>query len=63
MLSILVTLLIVCLIFGVVYWIISLIPLPAPFGRVAQVIVAVIFLIYLLYMLLPYAGFAHPLVR
>ena len=62
MISVLITLLIVCIIFGVVYWIITLIPLPDPFRRIAQVIVAVIFLIYLLYLLLPYAG-VHPLLR
>jgi hypothetical protein len=59
--SILITLLVLCLIFGLVWWIITLIPLPAPFGRVAQVIVAVIFLIIVIYMLLPLAG--HPLLR
>lgn len=65
MLSILVTILVMCLIFGLIWWIISLIPLPAPFGQVARVVIAVIFVIYLIYMLLPLAGggFGHPLVR
>ena len=56
MISILVSLLVLCLIFGVVWWILTLIPLPAPFGRVAQVVLAVLFLIILIYMLLPLAG-------
>ena len=65
MISVLVTILVMCLIFGVVWWIITLIPLPAPFGRVAQVVIAVIFLIMLIYLLLPLAGggFGHPYVR
>jgi hypothetical protein len=63
--GLLVTILIMCIVFGVIWWILTLIPLPAPFGRVAQVVVAVIFLIWLLYLLLPLAGagFGHPFVR
>jgi hypothetical protein len=66
MISILVTLLVLCLIFGLIWWILGLIPLPAPFARVAQVVVAVIFLIILIYMLLPFigtAGVGHPFLR
>lgn len=62
MLSLLVTILVMCLIFGLIWWILSLIPLPAPFGQVARVVVAVIFCIWLIYLLLPYAG-VHPLLR
>ena len=61
-----ISLLILCLIFGVIWWVLTLIPLPAPFGRVAQVVLAVIFLIVLIYMLLPLAGgFGghHPYLR
>jgi hypothetical protein len=64
MLSVLITLLIMCLIFGVIWWVATLIPLPAPFGRVVQVIIAVIFLIWLIYLLLPLAGSGiHPVLR
>jgi hypothetical protein len=64
MLSLLVTILIMCLVFGLIWWIITLIPLPAPFAQVARVVIAVIFLIWVIYLLLPMAGgFGHPLVR
>ena len=44
---------------------ITLIPLPAPFGNVVRVVCALIFVIILIYMLLPLAGggFGHPLLR
>jgi hypothetical protein len=51
MISILITLLIVCLIAGVAIWAIGLIPLPAPFGVIARVVVGVIVLIYLIQLL------------
>ncbi len=56
MIGLLVQILIICLIFGVVWWVISLLPLPAPFGQVAQVVVALIFLLILISLLLPLAG-------
>ena len=55
MISVLLTLLVLCLIFGLTWWIITLIPLPAPFAQVARVVVAVIFLIVVIYTLLPLA--------
>jgi hypothetical protein len=66
MISILVTILVMCIIFGLLYWLISIIPLPAPFGQVARVVLAVIFVIWLIYLLLPLAGglgFSHPYYR
>lgn len=63
MLSILVSILVMCLVFGLIWWILSLIPLPAPFAQIARVVVAVIFCIWLIYLLVPYAGFGHPLLR
>jgi hypothetical protein len=56
MISLLVTILIMCLVFGLIWWILSLIPLPAPFGQVARVVVAVIFVIWLIYLLLGAVG-------
>ena len=44
MISLLIAVLILCLIFGVVWWIITLIPLPPPFRQIAQVVAAIIFL-------------------
>lgn len=63
MLSVLVTILIMCIIFAVIWWILTLIPIPGPFLQIARVVVAVIFLIWLLYLLVPYTGFGHPLLR
>ena len=61
MISVLVTILVLCLIFGLIWWIITLIPLPAPFGQVARVVVAVLFLLIVLYELLPLIN--HPMLR
>lgn len=61
MLSVLITILVLCLIFGLIWWIFTLIPLPAPFCQVARIIIAVIFLIVVIYELLPLIG--HPLLR
>lgn len=62
MISLLITLLIIVLIFGVAYWAISLLPLPPPFQIIAQVVIAIILLIVLLTYLLPLArhGVALP---
>ena len=59
--TLLISLLIGCLILGVVWWIISLIPLPPPFGQVVQVVVVVIALLWLILLLtgLPGLGFHH----
>ena len=54
MLSILVSFLILVLILSVIWWVLTLIPLPPPFRMVAQVVIAVIALIYLITLLLPY---------
>lgn len=56
MIPILIQLLILCLIFGVVWWVLTLIPLPPPFGQVAQVVVALLFALILISLLLPLAG-------
>jgi hypothetical protein len=62
MISVLITILVLCLVFGLVWWIVTLIPLPAPFAQVARVCVAVIFLIIVLVELLPLANI-HPLLH
>jgi len=63
MVSVLFTILIMCLIFGLIWWVLGVIPLPQPFLRVAQVVVAVLFCIWLIYLLMPYAGFSHVPLR
>jgi hypothetical protein len=46
--NLLFTLLIYLLILGIVYWVITLLPLPAPFRTVALVIFAVVVIVILL---------------
>jgi hypothetical protein len=46
--GLLVSLLVLALIFGVAFWVLTLFRLPEPFGKVAQVILAVVFVLVLL---------------
>lgn len=52
MIEVLITLLILCLILGLAVWIVSILPLPHPFGLIAQVVIGVIGLIVLIELLL-----------
>jgi ethanolamine transporter EutH len=52
MISILITILIYLLVLGVIWWIVTLIPLPHPFGQIARVVVVVIGLLLILNLLL-----------
>ena len=63
MISILVTVLVMAIIFGLIWWVLSVIPLPPPFGQIARVVCVVIFCLWLIYLLLPLAGggFGRPL--
>jgi len=61
MIEMLITLLVVLLILGLIYWVITLIPLPPPFVLLAQVVMAIIFVLVLISFLLPYTG--HTLLR
>jgi hypothetical protein len=66
--GLLVSVLVACIILGLLYWIFTLIPLPAPFAQIARVVIVVIFCIWLIYLLLPLigapgVGFSHPTVR
>jgi hypothetical protein len=65
MLSLLVTFLVLLIIFSLLWWIVTQIPLPAPIAQIARVAVVVIFCLILIYLLLPFAsgGFTHPLPR
>jgi hypothetical protein len=56
MLSLLITLLILLLVVSVLFYIIGLFPLPAPWGNVIRAVLALIVLIYLIGYLLPLAG-------
>jgi hypothetical protein len=65
MIGLLVTFLVLLIIFSLFWWIVTVLPLPEPIGRIARVVVVVLFCIILIYMLLPYAGGfgGHPLLR
>ena len=67
MLGLLVTILVMCIIFSLIWWIFTMIPLPAPFAQIARVVIVVIFVVWLLYLLVPLAGggigFGHPIIR
>ena len=62
MISLLITLLILCLIAYVAWWALSQIPLPQPIRVVVIVIFAIIVILVLL-QFLPIAGAWHPLLR
>jgi hypothetical protein len=57
MIGFLISLLVLVIIMGLVWWIIGMLPIPEPFKNVVVVIFAVICLIYLISML---AGYAAP---
>ena len=59
MIQLLVIILVLCLVFGLVVWIIGQLPLPPPFGNIAIAIVGLIFVLILLGMVLPLAGSPH----
>jgi hypothetical protein len=56
MISFLIYLLILCIVFGLVWWVLSLIPLPPPVKQIVTVVFAVICAIVLIYMLLGLVG-------
>ena len=58
--GLLVTILVLVLIGGVLWWVVSLIPLPAPFGTVVQVVLGLIFVLVLLGVI--FGGISVPLV-
>lgn len=65
MLSLLISLIILCIILAVVYWILTLIPVPPPMVWIVRVVFALICLIAVLSLL--FGGWTfpigHPLVR
>jgi multisubunit Na+/H+ antiporter MnhE subunit len=56
MLELLLSLVIFALILGVLWWIVSILPLPEPFPRILQVVIVVIAVIYLIYFLMGLIG-------
>lgn len=63
MVSLLISLLIFLLVAGIIWYIISLIPLPPPFGAIAQAVFLLILLLIALSYLFGWGGVAHPILR
>ena len=56
MIIILLHVVIVLIVLGLLYWLATLLPLPAPFPRIIQVVFVIIAVLYMLSVLLPLAG-------
>lgn len=63
MVSLLVTLVIICLIMAIAWWVISKVPIPEPFNWVVLVIFALIAIVMLLSLLPVESGWRVPLWR
>ena len=58
MISFLITLLVVVIVLGLIYWVALQIPLPEPFGRIVQVVIVVVGVLIIVMMLLGLIGYA-----
>lgn len=58
MISLLIYVLIMCIVLALVWWILTMLPLPDPAKQIVTVVLVVIFVIALIYLLLPLAGTA-----
>ena len=56
MLVLLIHVVIVLVVLGLLYWLVTMLPLPAPFPKIIQVVFVIIAVLYLLSLLLPMAG-------
>lgn len=56
MIGALIHVLIVVIVLGLVWWLMTLIPLPAPFAQIAQVIIIIIAVLIIIALLWPLAG-------
>lgn len=56
MIGLLLNLVIIVVVFGVIYYIVGLLPLPEPFGRIAQIVLGLVLLLVLLDLLLGWGG-------
>lgn len=57
MISLLISLIVLCLVIGVVFWLLTLLPIPQPFLNIVKVCIVLIFLLYAISML---TGITHP---
>jgi hypothetical protein len=62
MISLLISILVLALIIGILFWALTLLPIPQPFLNVIKFILVLICLIYLLG-LIPGVGYSHPIYR
>jgi hypothetical protein len=56
LLTLLIYFLVLLLVFGLIWWVLTQIPLPPPIGKMAQVVVVVIFALILIFLLLSVIG-------
>ena len=54
---------IVLVVLGLLYWLATLLPLPAPCPKIIQVVFVIIAVLYVLTVLLPFAGISGPPLR
>jgi hypothetical protein len=57
--GILVSLLILCVVVAVIFWLLTMLPIPQPLMNIIKVVIVLVCLIYLLGML-PGIGWSHP---
>ena len=63
MIELLIALLVIIIVFGILWYAISLIPLPPPFHVIAQLVLAVILILILLAYLLPLLHYPPAVLR
>lgn len=61
MISLLIHVLVLCIVIGLVWWLISQLPIPEPFGQFARIVIVVIGCVALIYLPLGIAGDPGPL--
>ena len=59
MIGLLISLLVLALVVGIIFWLLTMLPIPQPFMNVLKVIIVLICLIYFIGML-PNVGYSHP---
>lgn len=62
MIDLLLYVLILLVVFGGIWYVLTLLPLPAPFGLIAQVVIGVIFVVFLISLLMGVYPLRGPLI-
>jgi hypothetical protein len=60
MVQALITILVICVVAGLIYWVLDAIPVPQPLNKFAKIAVVVIAVIALIYVLLGLGGIPMP---